>query len=85
MLIYSYIINIYITGGYIMTRTIATKSGELWKVSGINIIPSDSIYQAIEDILNSGKITQTALQGATGHRAPVIVDKEKRTISFERF
>lgn len=84
MLIYSYLINIYITGGYNMIIMTAM-NGKQWKVYGINVIPSDSIYQAIEDILNSGKITQTALQGATGHRAPIIVDEVKRTISFERF
>ena len=78
MLIYSYLINIYITGGYIMIIMTAM-NGKQWKVYGINVIPSDSIYQRILEVINR------ALQGGTGHRAPIIIDTDHRTISFERF
>ena len=60
-------------------------NGKQWKVYGINVIPSDSIYQRILEVINSGNVTERALQGGTEHRAPIIVDEVKRTISFERF
>lgn len=60
-------------------------NGKQWKVYGINVISSDSIYQRILEIINSGDVTEKNLQGSVGHRAPIIIDKEKRRISFERF
>ena len=60
-------------------------TGEKWMVDGINMSPSDSIYQRIIEVINSGKITQKSLQGTAGHNAPVMIDFENRRILFERF
>ena len=63
-----------------MTRTMNTVGS--WKVSGINMVPSDSIYQAIVSAINAGKTEQNYLQDVTGHRAPILVDKKAQTIQF---
>ena len=56
-----------------------------WKVYGINVIPSDSCYQTIERLIRSGDLEQHKLQMATGWMTPIIIDENRKTISFECF
>lgn len=56
-----------------------------WTIYGINLIPSDSIFQKVEAAIKEGKISQDYLQKITGHRAPIIIDCKRKTIKFERY
>lgn len=65
-----------------MTRTMNTENGT-WKVMGLNLTPTDSIYQMIVSAINSNNLEQNYLQDVTGHRAPILVDKKAQTIQFQ--
>ena len=56
-----------------------------WTVYGVNMIPSDSIYQTVERLIRSGNLEQHKLQMATGWMAPILIDENRKTIKFERF
>ena len=56
-----------------------------WTVSGINLIPSDAIYQKLVAAIESGNLSQQYLQRITGSNAPISVDVEKRIIAFSSF
>jgi len=56
-----------------------------WKLSGICLIPSDSIYQEVKKAIEEDNLTQGYIQGVTGHLAPIIIDKNEKTISFQSF
>lgn len=65
-------------------RKMATSKGN-WKISGINIIPSDSIYINIQKAIEEGNLTQEYIQSVTGHLAPIYINKDSRTITFASF
>lgn len=67
-----------------MARTIETNKKK-WRVFGINLIPSDSIFIKLRDAINEGKLEQSYLQKITGHLGPILVDEKKRTLNFLSF
>ena len=67
-----------------MMRKITTTKGT-WKIHGINMIPSDSIYQIVKDAIESDNLSEEYLQKETGHRLPIFIDKQKKTITFSNF
>lgn len=56
-----------------------------WTVHGINLIPSDVIYQKLVSSIESGNLSEQHLQRITGSNAPITVDVHKRTIVFSNF
>lgn len=64
--------------------TITTRNGN-WKVVGMNLAPSDSIYATLKSHIESGNLEQAALQKATGNNLPIIVDYSSKTITFRNF
>ena len=56
-----------------------------WKVQGINLVPTDSIYKNIEDVVNSGDISEERLQKATGYKVPIQIDRKNNIIHFASF
>ena len=56
-----------------------------WTVTGINLIPSDSIYQKLVSAIESGNLSQQYLQRITGSNAPINADTKKRIIAFSNF
>lgn len=65
-----------------MDMTVA--KGETWKIFGLNIIPSDSIFSKIKEAIDSGNLSQSYLQKHTGHLAPIVIDQENQSIDFYR-
>lgn len=66
-----------------MRNMITTKGN--WKISGINLIPSDSIFINIRKAIEEGNLSQEYLQGVTGHLAPIYIDTVAKTIRFASF
>lgn len=56
-----------------------------WRINGINLAPSDAIYQNIQEAAAAGNLSETHLAGIAGHRGPVDVDFSTRTIDFRNF
>ena len=56
-----------------------------WRVHGINLISSDSIYKKLENAIQSGNLEISYLQKVTGHLSPISVDKKRREIKFLNF
>lgn len=65
-------------------RQINTTKGT-WKISGINLIPSDSIYVELKKCIENGELEESHLQKITGHLLPIIVNHKKQTIEFSTF
>lgn len=65
-------------------RKIETARGS-WTIYGINLIPSDSIYQKIKESIEQNRLEQRYLQNITGHRNPILVDPQDRSIEFLSF
>lgn len=63
-------------------RTMYTKKGS-WRIFGIALTPSDSIYTSIREAIEENKLSQEYLQKVTGHLAPIIIDMDERSICFE--
>lgn len=57
-------------------------SNKNWKLFGINLIPSDSIYQKVAHAIETDNLSEGYLQKVTGSNAPIIVDRRNRTIQF---
>lgn len=55
-----------------------------WKIFGLNIIPTDSIFSTIKEAIDSGNLSQSYLQKYTGHLAPITFDLENHYITFHR-
>lgn len=53
-----------------------------WEIVGINIIPSDSIFHAIQEAIETGNLEESYLQKVTGHLAPIHVNFKKKVIQF---
>lgn len=53
-----------------------------WELAGINIIPTDSIYEKIQKAIVEGNLEESYLQKVTGHMAPIHVDHKNRVIHF---
>ena len=53
-----------------------------WTIYGINLIPSDSIYQKLASAIEAGNFSERYLQRLTGHNAPILVNIPERTIQF---
>ena len=63
-----------------------SKTLTFWTVSGINTTYSDTIYDALEEVLdNPGADTQKKLQMTTGHRGPILIDTVKFDVRFISF
>ena len=60
-------------------------NGVVWEIHGLCITPSDSIFQIIQEAINSGHIEQACLQMKTGHRAPIVIDYDNHTITFRNW
>jgi len=56
-----------------------------WLVTGLNLISSDTIYKKIEEAIVAGNLSQAHLQKVTGSCTPILINEEKRTISFRNF
>lgn len=56
-----------------------------WTVHGINLIPSDAIYQKLQKAIEEGELSQQHLQKITGHNSPILVDEKKSSIQFLNF
>lgn len=66
-------------------REVKTRTKGTWKVHGVCLIPSDSIYSTLVESIESGKLSQPYLQQVTGHKAPIVVNVLDREITFHRF
>ena len=67
-----------------MMNTIKTTTGN-WKIRGINLISSDSIYQKVKSAIESGNLSQSFIQKETGHLAPIEVNMAEQSITFSNF
>lgn len=67
-----------------MMTKIATTKGT-WKMYGINVISSDSIYQKVKAAIESGNLSEEHLQKETGHKLPININMQKREIAFSNF
>lgn len=67
-----------------MMREITTTKGT-WKIYGVYFAPSDSIYSILKKAIEAGNLQQDYLQQVTGHRSPIKVDEERKTIHFLNF
>lgn len=65
-------------------REVKTSKGT-WKIHGVDIIPSDSIYIDVKKCIEEGTLSPTHLQTITGHRSPIEVNFSERSITFSRF
>ena len=67
-----------------MTRKIVTKRGT-WKVYGVNIVPTDSLYTLLVDAINKKLLSPHYLQHISGCNAPIRVNAKAKTIDFASF
>lgn len=65
-------------------REIRTTKGT-WKINGITLTPSDSIYQKLNVAIEEGTLSEAHLQKITGHLLPIKVDFSERSITFYNF
>lgn len=56
-----------------------------WKIYGINLIPSDSIYAKLVKCIVNGQLEESHIQKITGHLSPITVDCKNKTIVFSNF
>lgn len=56
-----------------------------WTICGMNLVPSDEIYQKLVSAIESDNLSQEHLQKITGHYAPISVDTQHRVIIFFNF
>ena len=52
---------------------------------GVNISPTDSLYKGIQEAIDENNLSQSYLQNISGCRAPIVIDKEAKTINFASF
>lgn len=53
-----------------------------WTVDGLNLTPSDSIYQKLVEAIKTDNLEESYLQRITGHRLPILVNKKTHHIQF---
>lgn len=56
-----------------------------WTITGINLVPSDSIYEKLVSAIESGNLSERYLQQITGSCAPITVNMQARSIAFSNF
>lgn len=59
-----------------------TLRGTSWRVCGMTLIPSDSIYKDLVTAINENTLDQEYLQKVTGYRNPIIIDRKNHYIQF---
>ena len=65
-------------------RKMNTTTGT-WEIIGVNLLPSDSLYLKLKECVEKDHLDISYLQKATGHMAPIKVDKKNRQIIFSCF
>lgn len=65
-------------------RKMKTAKG-IWTIYGINLIPSDTIYQKVKEAIEQDLLNQSYLQNITGHRNPILIDPQDQSIEFLSF
>lgn len=69
-----------------MMREIATATNGTWKVHGIFLAPTDSIFDTIKKAIESDKdLRQDYLQEKTGHHGPILISRIQKEIRFLSF
>lgn len=60
-------------------------NGTQWTILNLYTTPSDSCYRALQAAIDSSNPQQHDLQIATGHRAPIVIDRDNHIIDFQRW
>lgn len=57
-------------------------ANRIWKIHGISLLPSDSIYLKLKDCIESGTLSEDEIRKFSGHMAPIEINKESAEITF---
>lgn len=53
-----------------------------WTFSGMNLTTSDAMYQSLVEAVEAGDVSIAHLRQITGHRYPIVLNQQKKTIQF---